>query len=495
MVFWDYIGQTYFPHKAQVRKVKEVVEFAQELIEPWEPRGKRYKLSFIDSKINDVLVKIKSSTANLDRLKRELIETVTREVAFETEYIHSLPLCNPHKPVATREFLLHDVSLPYHFPLYSAYSDYVLRNRMLSDCDETSEGSKLCMVCSAQEHSESDVVVICSGCEECVHAECYGIRSVPEEDWYCDGCVRFGFGKGGRVPCALCPVVGAAVRPTINRNDGSLPWVRIPPYDPTKPHSPSNASLLWCHVLCAKGIHGVHIRRKDLLQGIDISKVQSDCINAYCDICDSSVGAAIRCTTRGCKTYFHVECTKSLYKAFTEKDRDPRYLRCKTHSMVNLREAKTAKVKENLKVLQGFWTTWAGDKMSKAVFQTQVDLFEGVPNRTARPAIDTGFILTINLSKKPKKRRVDVNYVPPHPPSPPIFTSLASTTLQKENCPCGKPYVPMLPQREINEDEYARLLRDMSMVCCEKCEQWFHYRCARFSGDEKEMWLCTICRS
>ena len=328
-----------------------------------------------------------------------------------------------------------------------------------------------------------------------MHQECYGLPQVPEEDWYCDGCRTFGAGEAGKVQCALCPIVGYAVRPTENINDGSIRWVCVKPYNSTKSHSPSNSILLWCHVLCAKGIPGVRMRRKDICQGIDISKIAEECVNVTCEICSSNVGASMRCCVRGCKAYFHVECTKRLYRAVTEKDRDSRTLRCKTHSAINLTQSRTVLMREAVRTLQSFWSVWAADKDAKSLFRGQVNLFEGTPSRAAKPAIDSGFIITINLALKLKKRRVEVKYVSARPQTPPLFTSLTSTTLSKDCCPCGKPFVPTLAQHGMEEEDYSKLLKDVSMVCCDKCAQWFHYRCARFAGEDNEKeWLCATCR-
>jgi len=501
VVFWDYIGQVYFPQRAQWGKTREILEFAGELTESWEPRDQKCQVSFVEEELNYMLQQLAALYEFLDCTKADLRKAVAQSAHKATEYLKSLPIHPLPKPYSQRQYLLEEASLPCHFPLYDHYSNYILRSHLTPTHEDLPKAPALCMVCAATEHTETNMLVICSvrssqGCEECVHQECYGLLQVPEEDWYCDGCQTFGVGKAKAVPCALCSILGSAVRPTININDGRLDWVSVKPYNPLKPHSPANSALLWCHVLCAKGVPGVRMRRKDICQGIDISKVASDCLNATCEICSGNAGAAIRCTVKGCKVYLHAECTKRRFRAVTEKDRDARTLRCKTHSTVNLRHARTSLMRESVRILQGFWSIWATDKNSKALFRSQVDLFEGMPSRAAKPVLDSGFILTINLAPKLKRRRVDVKFLSARPQSPPLFTSLTSTTLSKDCCPCGKPFLSALAQHGIAEEEYNQLLKDVSMVCCDKCGQWFHYRCARFAGQDCDKeWLCAACRT
>jgi hypothetical protein len=57
-----------------------------------------------------------------------------------------------------------------------------------------------------------NAILLCDGqsCSVAVHQGCYGLSSIPEGDWLCDGCVA------GLDPCEhhciLCPAVGGALR-------------------------------------------------------------------------------------------------------------------------------------------------------------------------------------------------------------------------------------------------------------------------------------------
>ena len=69
------------------------------------------------------------------------------------------------------------------------------------------EEDDLCDVCFNGDVEEGDEIVFCSGCDICVHQSCYGIKEVPEGDWYCDGCLykRKYPKRADKVVCKLCP--------------------------------------------------------------------------------------------------------------------------------------------------------------------------------------------------------------------------------------------------------------------------------------------------
>eukprot|EP00741_Cyanophora_paradoxa_P025184 tig00000350_g24309.t1 len=46
----------------------------------------------------------------------------------------------------------------------------------------------VCEICGSGEHTESNAIVGCDGCDIWVHQDCYGLRQVPQGDWYCEKC-------------------------------------------------------------------------------------------------------------------------------------------------------------------------------------------------------------------------------------------------------------------------------------------------------------------
>ena len=75
-------------------------------------------------------------------------------------------------------------------------------------------------------------------CNIPVHQSCYGIDSIPEEDWICYACKVFTKEEAEKIPCVLCPQLGGAMKPTsaiYNRredeNGNPLPPTLIVPAD------------------------------------------------------------------------------------------------------------------------------------------------------------------------------------------------------------------------------------------------------------------------
>ena len=46
---------------------------------------------------------------------------------------------------------------------------------------------ELCPIC--QDHQTQNIVLVCDGCETCMHPVCAGLDDVPEGDWFCPECV------------------------------------------------------------------------------------------------------------------------------------------------------------------------------------------------------------------------------------------------------------------------------------------------------------------
>ena len=58
----------------------------------------------------------------------------------------------------------------------------------------------------------SNAILLCdgNGCAVAVHQQCYGVASLPQGDWRCDGC-EAGLDPAAR-HCLLCPAAGGALR-------------------------------------------------------------------------------------------------------------------------------------------------------------------------------------------------------------------------------------------------------------------------------------------
>ena len=46
----------------------------------------------------------------------------------------------------------------------------------------------ICCVCGDGDSYETNMIVLCDGCNVAVHQMCYGIPQIPEDEWLCHTC-------------------------------------------------------------------------------------------------------------------------------------------------------------------------------------------------------------------------------------------------------------------------------------------------------------------
>ena len=108
-------------------------------------------------------------------------------------------------------------------------------------------------------------IVFCSGCEIGVHQECYGIKAVPEDDWFCDRCSEKL--PASEAACALCPISGGALKRC------------------TK-------GARWAHVVCAQWTMETYYD-KGRVAGVD--KVLPARAQLRCYLCKQKQGVCMQC--------------------------------------------------------------------------------------------------------------------------------------------------------------------------------------------------------
>ncbi len=141
-----------------------------------------------------------------------------------------------------------------------------------------------CCVCGLGDSDDNNQIVLCDGCDIAVHQACYGIRDIPEGDWFCALCESGA--KGSRIPCALCPNMGGAMVRT--------------------------ACGKWCHTACALFIPGPRFVDPESMNLVDdLGAVDPRRFKLACGVCNrrgTDCGAAVQCSRQSCRAAFHVTC-------------------------------------------------------------------------------------------------------------------------------------------------------------------------------------------
>jgi hypothetical protein len=168
------------------------------------------------------------------------------------------------------------------------------------------EDYDVCHVCGHQApdwwHAK-DEIVFCDGCEIQVHMSCYGIKNLPEGDWYCTGC-KEGVTKGPLVSCgtprgicALCPHPGGALVRVVPASKFETPWL-----------SPGHHA----HLACALHLPEVVMRHQKTGESpiVDMLLVQSKRMKLKCSVCEE-IGACTQCAMHKCYNAFHPLCARA----------------------------------------------------------------------------------------------------------------------------------------------------------------------------------------
>ncbi|VDM36631.1 unnamed protein product [Toxocara canis] len=139
-----------------------------------------------------------------------------------------------------------------------------------------------CDICRQADYEDDDEIIFCDGCNVSVHQSCYGLDSVPHDEWLCNACTLLGFKAQPR--CVLCPLRGGAMKCM-------------------------KGGETWAHVVCALWIPEVRFGDVDHREPItNISDIPSERWALRCSVCDTKQGACIQCSVKTCTTAFHVTC-------------------------------------------------------------------------------------------------------------------------------------------------------------------------------------------
>ncbi|KAG1696562.1 hypothetical protein DVH05_018255 [Phytophthora capsici] len=195
-----------------------------------------------------------------------------------------------------------------------------------------------CVVCFDGQSPETNPIIFCDRCELAVHQRCYGMATVPSNEFICDRCrvTREGLDPAKDVFCQLCSLGDGAFKRTV---DGK--WVHV-------------VCALWCpkvwignlfelseinlvgttnQVRFLNSVDEISARIAQATGGQQVSLKSSENLGdpaiklgSLCVHCRVACGRTIQCCHPGCSTSFHPLCGWFDGLPMTISLRDNRYM-------------------------------------------------------------------------------------------------------------------------------------------------------------------------
>ncbi len=162
--------------------------------------------------------------------------------------------------------------------------------------DPESEGDDaVCCVCFCGESLDDNQIVFCEGCNMAVHQSCYGIKNIPDGDWFCDSCVL-----SCKPTCVICRkkdgafkvCLGARSAAGVSQSDGG--WSQS-----------SREGKQWVHVLCALWHPEVSFESLAIMREADLSNAEFFSKKS-CVFCNQN-GYLLPCPGK-CRQLYHPMC-------------------------------------------------------------------------------------------------------------------------------------------------------------------------------------------
>lgn len=148
----------------------------------------------------------------------------------------------------------------------------------------TEEGDdEVCCVCFCSESFDDNKIVFCEFCDTAVHQSCYGIKTIPEDGWFCDCCAR-----SCTPECVVCRKKGGAFKVCVTANRNASDVVEPPQ---------------WVHVLCALWHPAISFDSLAIMREVDLSNAELF-MEKTCFFCNQS-GYLMLC---GCGKGYHPMC-------------------------------------------------------------------------------------------------------------------------------------------------------------------------------------------
>lgn len=248
-----------FSIKNKLRKKKILMDFVSLIDKNFIKRNEELMVNYIESSVSKKQISIENLISavsdgieslhkiNQDRIATKLVEVMNKSRAPQCEGNGSLVTSNnsnfsqslknlkiltdnPNENFSNREYDRDDILIDMQFKSISKkqFEEYIIRKHeeisenqkevILSRSDEEKNHNPddiVCLVCNDGDYEDNNLIVYCSKCQMTVHQQCYGIVTIPEEDWLCYPCQFYeDEEKAKQIECILCPIKGGAMKPS-----------------------------------------------------------------------------------------------------------------------------------------------------------------------------------------------------------------------------------------------------------------------------------------
>lgn len=310
-IFWAIIGAQYFPESAKLHHPPIIYQV------PFKSSGKIKEKSWVASTLKSLSKDYKLwKNKNFKNFK----EFLPAKVGKSADRLKLVGKTKDQLPLDCR-MLSAKLS-------YKDFIKFLEKNSKPASLDPEDD---ICEICQEIDYDDDDLIIKCNRCQVKVHMQCYGILN-PEKDWVCQQCLSSYQHKS---VCALCPVIGGVLKPTLTTKSPNFDYL---------PH-PAD-SVLWVHVFCATHIDPECIKNKIKMENISLQTIDRKKFTETCTICKTTNGACVKCLYSRCRAYFHPECGKKQF-LFTRNHSgfDIVGIYCEAHKTSKLRQ--TMEIKEN----------------------------------------------------------------------------------------------------------------------------------------------------
>lgn len=309
-IFWSIIGTQYFPSYTKLYNMPLFSSKRKKHLK--QPHEKNW-VSLAIKSINKEHKIIRSSNINL-----------FKEIFPKNSQKRNIEKCKLNE----KEILVCETKSKYK-KIHKNFLGFIERNMKPQVIDED---SVICAICMEDDYDDDDLILSCKFCGVTVHMQCYGV-SLDDKEYTCSLCSS---NEDYKNYCALCPIKGGVLKPTINTASDIFQTHQNLPY----------GTKLWVHLFCAMHIDSSCIKNKYKMEEIDLKTVDKKKFLETCEICKTQNGACIKCSHSRCKVFFHPSCSKNQFLYTRNKTGfEEVSVFCETHRPSKLRRSIEMKEK------------------------------------------------------------------------------------------------------------------------------------------------------